>query len=94
MKPLNQKKKYKGFPLSGSDRVFYGKFPYRIKLSGNNIINYDEGPFPSYNDNFFEILHFCDDYPKTVKLLNSFRAFSKRSKRVLCDSQIIFMELK
>ena len=75
MKPLNQKKKYKGFPLSGSDRVFYGKYPYRIKLSGNNIINYDEGPFPSYNDNFFEILHFCDDYPKTVKLLNGFSRY-------------------
>ena len=46
-----------------------------IDLGIFNIINYDEGPFPSYNDNFFEILHFCDDYPKTVKLLNGFSRY-------------------
>lgn len=78
MRPLNQKNKYKGFPLSGTPKVFYGKYPYRIKLSGNNIVNQEWEPHSDnsyYNSHFYEILHFCDDYPKTVKLLNGYSRY-------------------
>lgn len=78
MKALNKKNKYKGLKLSGSPKVFYGKYPYRVKISGNNIITFydDETNNSSYNDTFSKMLEFVWQYPKTVKLLNGWSRYA------------------
>lgn len=78
MKPLNQRNKYKGLKLSGSPKVFYGKYPYKVKLAGNSIIpswNFDDKHEEGYKK-FLEIWDFCEQYPKTVKLLNGWSRYA------------------
>tara|TARA_B100000902_G_scaffold34893_1_gene41898 strand:- start:15099 stop:15800 length:702 start_codon:yes stop_codon:yes gene_type:complete len=78
LKALNKKNKYKGIKLSGSPKVFYGKYPYRIKILGNNIITYfeEDSQNSSYNDTFSKMLDFVWEYPKTVKLLNGWSRYA------------------
>lgn len=78
MKALNKKNKYKGIKLSGSPKVFYGKYPYRVKIEGNNIITFydDETNNSSLNDTFSKMLDFVWQYPKTVKLLNGWSRYA------------------
>ena len=78
MKALNKKNKYKGIKLSGSPKVFYGKYPYRVKIEGNNIITFydDETNNSSYNNTFSKMLDFVEQYPKTVKFLNGWSRYA------------------
>ena len=78
MKALNKKNKYKEIKLSGSPKVFYGKYPYRVKIEGNNIITFydDETNNSSYNNTFSKMLDFVEQYPKTVKFLNGWSRYA------------------